>query len=237
MASSFRFKQFSVTNEKSAQKVGTDAVLLGAWACIEPDCRRILDVGTGTGVIALQLAQRSSELGLNCSIVAIDIDLPSVEEAGENFAASPWPDRLELRQQDFAKLDDGPFDLIVSNPPYFINSLKAPLQRRNTARHDDSLPQSLLASHSFSLLSERGVLAVVLPVQEGELFIRQALENGLYLRRRLNVRTKPSAPVKRLLMEFKKEDGEILEENLTIQDFSEYTPNYKTLTKSFYLAF
>lgn len=233
MANSFRFKQFVVENERSAMKVGTDGVLLGAWVPLDGEERRILDVGTGTGVIALMLTQRNPY----STVIGIDIDNLSVEEAEYNFKASPWSDRLTAVHSDFRSFAEKGFDLVVSNPPFFINSLKAPSQRRSAARHNDTLSQDDLIDGSFNLLSEKGRLAVVLPSDEGALFIEKCREHGLYLSRICKVSTKPGASPKRYLMEFQKNNERLIEETLIIQDSEGYTVEYRKLTGDFYLAF
>ena len=213
----FQFKQFKVKNIASAMKLGTDSVLIGAWAPLETSDRRILDVGTGTGVIALMIAQRMSPLG-EARIDAIDIDLPSVGEASHNFEISPWSGALRAMHtslQEYAERCSGvpeveKYDLMVSNPPFFVNSLKAPSERRSRTRHTDSLPHEDIIASAFSLLKGGGRLVVILPNEEGEAFIRSAeLYNigisdhrRLALRRICKVRTVERKPPKRYIMEF-----------------------------------
>ena len=235
MGSSFKFKQFSVKNECSAMKVGTDGVLLGAWVSLSGKEKTILDVGTGTGVIALMLAQRCG----SALITALDIDEPSVEEAAGNFADSPWNGRLKAIKGDFRSFEnENQYDLIVSNPPYFINSLKAPQERRNAARHNDTLSHNDLIKGASRLLKEGGRLAVVLPSDEGDLFAGTAFESGLFLKRICRVRTKSGSLPKRCLMEFSAEKKEpLVEEELIMQSGAEFTPDYVSLTRDFYLAF
>ena len=236
MAGSFRFKQFTVANERSAMKVGTDGVLLGAWVRLRDSDLSLLDVGTGTGVIALMLAQRSVSVGSRIS--AVDIDPLSVEEAGMNFRNSSWRERLEARYLDFRTMEGGRFDLIVSNPPYFINSLKAPEQRRSTARHTDSLSYSELVGSAVRNLAPGGRLAVILPAQESFAFIDEAVRRGLAITRKTLVRTTENNPPKRILIEASSGECSIEEETvLTIQDASGFTAPYKDLTRDFYLKF
>jgi tRNA1Val (adenine37-N6)-methyltransferase len=198
-------------------KLGTDSVLIGAWAPLKASDERILDVGTGTGVIALMVAQRIAPLG-HARIDAIDIDLPSVEEATHNFEISPWGGALramhiplqEYEQRVSSGQEGEKYDLVVSNPPFFVNSLKAPSQRRSHTRHTDSLPHKDLIASAFSLLKEGGRLVVILPNEEGDAFIRSAeLYNigisdhrRLALRRICKVRTVERKPPKRYIMEF-----------------------------------
>ena len=236
MASSFRFKQFSVENERSAMKVGTDGVLLGAWAQLRDSDLEILDAGTGTGVIALMLAQRSAETGSR--ILGIDIDPLSVEEAASNFSNSPWRERLEARCLDFRKMEGGHLDLIVSNPPYFVNSLKAPEQRRSTARHTDTLSYRELVESAFRNLSPSGRLAVILPVSESSSFIFEAVGQGFSITRKTLVRTTEARPPKRILIEASRKHFPTKEESiLTMQDAAGYTDSYRKLTVEFYLNF
>ena len=229
----FRFKQFSVDDSRSAMKVGTDGVLLGAWVSLCGSEAHILDVGTGSGVIALMLAQRTAD----SVIVGIDIDEPSVEDARENFGRSPWAGRMAAFCTDFTQMRQFPYELIVSNPPYFVNSLKAPDGRRSDARHTDTLSFAALARGAAANTSPDGRLAVVLPCEEGKIFRREALEAGFHLRRICRVRTTQRQPFKRSLMEFSKKEGELLEEQLTIQNSSDFTGQYKSLTQNYYLKF
>ncbi len=201
-------------------RLGTDSVLLGAWVPLFPEDKRVLDVGTGTGVVALMIAQRLC-LQSNVSIDAIDIDLPSVEEAAHNFAISPWCGALRVMHtplQDFVPEDK--YDLIVSNPPYFVDSLKAPSLRRSNTRHADSLPHTDLIASAFRLLKVGGRMVVILPRDEGEAFIRNAElyhigreeKVRLALGRLCKVSTASGKPPKRYIMEFLLvEKGEILE--------------------------
>lgn len=229
----FKFKQFSVKDTRSAMKVGTDGVLLGAWVSLRGDEAHILDVGTGSGVIALMLAQRTTD----SVIVGIDIDAPSVEDASDNFKKSPWASRMAAFHTDFAAMQQFPYELIVSNPPYFVNSLKAPDARRSDARHTDCLPYAALVRGAAANTAPTGRLAVVLPAEESGLFAAQAREAGFHLSHICRVRTTAKKPFKRCLMEFSKNECEPLEEQLTIQGESDFTPEYKSLTKDFYLKF
>lgn len=217
-------------------KVGTDGVLLGAWARLRDSDLEILDAGTGTGVIALMLAQRSVVAGSRIS--AIDIDPLSVEEAVSNFSNSPWRERLEARCLDFRKMEGGHFDLIVSNPPYFINSLKAPEQRRSTARHTDTLSYRELVESAVRNLSPDGRLAVILPVAESSSFILEAVGQGFHIARKTFVRTTEARPPKRILIETSLKRCSMEEESiLTMQDAFGYTDSYRKLTVEFYLNF
>ena len=235
----FRFKQFTVWHDLCAMKVGTDGVLLGAW-CPLPLCAsaRVLDIGTGSGLIALMIAQRLS--GSEFSISAIDIDTNAVEQSSINFQESPWNNQLECIQcalQDFP--EGSVFELIVSNPPYFNSSLKNPNQARATARHTDTLSYRELIFHSARLLTENGILALVLPAESEQEILLLAEEYHLKPTHITYVHSKPGKDVKRILMAFSHEKA--AESSLQTSDFyieSETSPRseeYKELTKEFYL--
>ena len=219
-------------------KVGTDGVLLGAWVTVEAAARRILDVGAGTGLIAIMLAQRSPL----AQIDAVEVDEAAAAQARQNAECSPWASRLNIVHQnfnDFARTATSRYDLIVSNPPYFKKSLTSPNRRRTTARHTEDLLHEELISGSLRLLSERGKLAVIMPCAEGNIFIALAANAGLYCRRKLNVFTKKGCPAKRLLMEFSRSKQPLCEQNLYIETTapSSFTAEYQTLTRDFYLKF
>ncbi len=229
----FRFKEFAIEQSRAAMKVGTDGVLLGAWTDIEPQCRRILDIGTGTALIALMMAQRASQ----AHITAIDIDAPSVEDARLNVAKSPWSDRVEVVEGDVVNyLAETRFDLIVTNPPYFISSLHSPERSRSAARHSESLPFNLLVGSVVRLLRDGGHFSLILPEDEGNRFRRMACEQ-LSLTRLTEVWSTPKSGVKRLLMEFiKGSSSGFATDRLIISD-GDFTPEYRELTKDFYLKF
>ena len=229
----FRFKQFAVEQEDVAMKVGTDGVLLGAWADCE-GAKRILDIGTGTGVIALQMAQRNPE----AQIRAVEIDEAAAKRARANFDLSPWAERLTVEQtavQEFEPTEK--FDLIVSNPPYFIDSLLPPDAKRSTARHTHDLTFEELDSAVARLLSESGKFALILPVTEFEKYL--ALTQ-LHLVRCCDVCPIEGGAVKRVMGEFAKQPtAEIEVENIAIErgKRGDYTDDYRALTKEFYLKF
>ena len=241
----FAFKQFAVNDVRSAHKVGTDAVLLGAWARLDGSEKSVLDVGTGSGVIALMMAQRSA----NASVVAVEIDAGSALDARANFEFSPWNGRLFLVEADFResgerikKILPAKADLIVSNPPYFTDDLRNPDVRKSAARHTDSLSYDDFLDASAPLLAERGRLAVVLPAEESQEFITKAFDRGLRLHRICRVSTKEGLPPKRCLMEFSSANIPLEEETLAIHEtnadgLQDFTPAYKALTRDFYLKF
>ena len=232
----FRFKHFTVWHDRCAMKVGTDGVLLGAWSPVTSGSANILDIGTGSGLIALMLAQRCPKADID----AIDIDCAAIEQARENFSASPWSGRLLARcisLQSFAKETDKRYELIVSNPPYFVDSLKNPDVRRQAARHTDTLDYSDLVYCASKLLSTSGTLALILPAEAREKMMYYAGESGLNVRQMTNVYSKPGKPVKRVLMSLSKGDAaKYTESDLYIE--SEDSPRseaYSSLTEEFYL--
>lgn len=231
----FRFKQFSVDDSLSAMKIGTDGVLLGAWARVE-GCRSILDVGTGTGLIALMAAQRNAE----AHITAIDIDAMAAEEARLNAQHSPWAHRITVLRADVRSfVTDAKFDHIVSNPPYFNDSLRSPDVARSTARHTDTLGYAELVALAERMLCEGGRLSVVLPADCAPRFRREAF-GRLWLSRQTDVVTREGEEPKRSLMEFVLASEPMMPRcnSLTIHRCDgTYTEEYRHLTEDFYLAF
>lgn len=229
---SFEFKQFTIKHDKCAMKVGTDGVLLGAWTPVN-NASRVLDVGTGTGLIALQLAQRNSCI----QVIAIEIDAAAAEQAKENVSNSPWGDRVEIMCCDFRSYhSESKFDLIVSNPPYFIDALKCPDGQRNKARHTGELNYDLLFRHAAQLLCEEGVISVIIPSEVENTIIDVAWLHKLYPAHRMRVFTKPGKPCRRVLLAFSFQMRECIEEKLCIEvERHEYSSEYIALTKDFYL--
>lgn len=215
-------------------KVGIDGVLLGAWTDVK-EAGRILDIGTGSGLIALMLAQRS-----HADITAIDIDGDAVIQARENFESSPWNNRLIAQQiplQEFVLYSKSGFDLVVTNPPFFVNSMKAPDNQRNTARHTDTLTHIELIDCVVKLLNKNGRLCLILPVKEGEDCINYALSIGLYCQKRVTIYPKPGAEAKRLLIELSYRKTACNYSNLTIEtgERHRYTEDFIALAKDYYL--
>jgi len=231
----FRFKQFVIKQEDSAMKVGTDGVLLGAWADVE-NVKSALDIGTGSGVIALMIAQRC-----NAQIHAVEIDSASAIQAKHNFELSQWGVRLSvdaLSLQDYSKAHDTKFDLIVSNPPYFNKSLKSPSPERTIARHTDELPNADLLEGVKKHLSPDGRFCAIFPYIEGNILIAEAANYGLYCNKTLFVQTKPNKPIIRMLVEFSFNKMRLPENAISIHTTDgDYTEEYKKLTADFYLAF
>ncbi len=231
----FNFKQFIVFQKKAAFKVGTDGVILGAYADIE-NASRILDIGTGTGLIALMLAQRC-----NAEIVALEPDTESFQEASKNIRQSKWSERISVENcllQNYSPA--GPeFDLVVTNPPYFIDSLKNPDPSKSKARHNAGLTHADILAGISRLLNDDGKLFIILPYPEGNVFIAEAQEYGFYCNTMLKIKPVPSAGIKRLVLGFSRKRTKVSEKFLTIEKGKrhEFTDDYINLTKDFYLKF
>ena len=264
LMSVFRFKKFNVVNERSAMKVNTDGVLLGAVMTIRPSDRRLLDIGTGTGTIALMAAQRvmgipdqvgddGVKIGDDGVMVedsvpggvvidAIDIDEPSAAEAAANFGNSPWAAALKAHLtslEDFAvgMHSQSGYDLIFSNPPYFDNALQAPEERRNAARHTSTgLSYREILDFASVHLTEQGRVALVLPADTERELTRHARMCGLHLYKITRIRTVPRKSPTRIIAEFSRQRTDSPEDIiLTIQNEGQYTQEYLSLTKEFYL--
>ena len=229
----FRFKQFTINQERCAMKVGTDGCLLGAWADLGPG-RRILDVGCGSGLIAIMAAQRCAE----ARITGIELDEDAASQARENAAASPWSERIEIVHKDFLQyVPEKKFDTILSNPPYFTNSMKCPNDKRSKARHDDSLASGDLLTHACRLLLDGGKLSVVIPAEQSDTWSEQAQGVGLHLTRITFIHTRTTAAPKRVLMEFTKGDSTTLSKrDFILEDEpGKYSEEATTLLQPFYL--
>lgn len=233
----FYFKQFSVHHQNSTMKVGTDAVLLGAITDIGK-AKNILDVGTGSGVIALMLAQRS-----DASIHAIDPDKPSIKEAGENFKASSWEERLSAENitiQNFAESNNPDFDLIVTNPPYFTNALKNPDASKAQARHNDNLSFDELIRNASQLLNSQGKLALILPASEEQSILHIAFTYKLFPNQITYILPREDKSPNRIVLELSKQEtsGKLFSQTLSIRNKTgEYSPEYIALLKNFLLYF
>ena len=216
-------------------KVNTDGVLLGAWTPVEQS-GRALDVGAGAGVIALMLAQRNPRLLID----AVEIDEASVRQAAANVQQSPWSARIQVIHtsfQQFAQDAAARYQLIVSNPPYFVNALQPANEKRLITRHAATLPYAALLDGAATLLAPGGRLSVILPCVEGELFVAQAAAAGLYCTQKTTVYAVAGKPPKRLLLLFAREPAPLRESSLVIHSphGAGYTPEYKALTGVFYL--
>jgi tRNA1Val (adenine37-N6)-methyltransferase len=231
----FKFKQFTIFHDKCAMKVGTDGVLLGSWAGKGTIPRRVLDIGSGSGLIALMLAQRF----LEAEIEAVEIEEQCAKQCEENASASPFKDRIKSINtsiQEFALKQDVKFDLLVSNPPFFIDSFTSENDQRNTARHNHSLRQHELLKAVTDLSHQKSVFAIILPVKEGELFIVKAREYPWYLNNQVYVKGSPESKEKRVLLEFTKSANQLVKNQLIIEEKrGVYTKEFSNLVKSFYL--
>ncbi len=239
----FHFKHFSVSHHRSAMKVGVDGVLIGCWADIS-GAKKILDVGTGCGLIALIMAQRSQE----AHILGIDIDAPSVEEASENVIKSSWKDRIVIKEASFPidvidkSKSFGGYDLVISNPPYFNSGIVDASTPREKARHQGVLSPSSILSHSRQILNEGGNVAMVIPMDEISGLEKDASMLGYSLIRKCLVRGHEKAYWKRGLLQWRYYEKEVPYETeyqeLTLEITSGVpTEEYRTLCKDFYLKF
>jgi len=230
----FTFKQFTINQEKSAFKVGTDGVLLGAYSDVT-GAKRILDIGTGTGLIPLMLAQRSE-----AEIVAIEPDHDSYLQSCENINRSKWKNRIRVVETSLQEFSDiQKFDMVVTNPPYFSESLKNPDQRKSFARHNDSLNSADVLNSLANLLKEDGHLQLIMPYAEGNLMIAEAAAYGFYCQDILKIKPLPTSEIRRLILRFGRERVRATEKFLTIEHGKrhEFTEEYINLTKIFYLKF
>lgn len=236
--STFTFKQFSIQQDKTAMKVGTDGVLLGAWAPVHHNPFSVLDIGAGTGIIALMLAQRTHAEQID----ALEIDEEAYEQAVENFENSPWGDRLFCFHAGLDEFIDEPedeYDLIVSNPPFYAEDYKTENEKRDLARFQDAMPFEELVEAADLLLSENGIFALIIPFKEEDKFISLAKEYELYPIKITRVKGTPTAEIKRSLLAFSRYENPKIEiDELIIEtDRHVYTSEYIELTKEFYLKF
>lgn len=234
--SKFQFKQFAVEQNRCAMKIGTDGVLLGAWAPIDNNPFSILDIGTGTGIIALILAQRSGATQID----ALEIDEDAYEQATDNFENSPWNDRLfcfHAALDEFIEEPEEEYDLIISNPPFYTEDYKSENQQRDLARFSDAMPFEELIEAADLLLSENGIFAVIIPFKEEERFIDLCAEVELFPVKATRVKGSPTTPIVRSLLAFKRYELSVLEADELIIEINrhEYTDEYIELTKDFYL--
>jgi tRNA1Val (adenine37-N6)-methyltransferase len=243
--SKFQFKQFSIEQDQCAMKIGTDGVLLGAWTPIDNNPFSILDIGTGTGIIALMLAQRSAAEQID----ALEIDENAYEQATDNFENSPWNDRLfcfhagldEFVEEPEDDLSDSElaqqYDLIVSNPPFYSEDYKSNNEQRDLARFQDAMRFEDLIEAAALLLSENGIFSVIIPFKEEENFLAIAKEYELFPLKITRVKGTPTSEIKRSLLAFSgnKTPNFPIDELITETARHIYTPEYIALTKDFYL--
>ena len=236
MSKAFQFKQFKIEQDKCAMKIGTDGVLLGAWATIDHQPFSVLDIGAGTGVIALMLAQRSfAEL-----IDALEIEENAYEQCVDNFENSDWGDRLfcyHAALDEFAEEMEGEtYDLIISNPPFYDENFTSIEENRNLARFTEALPFEDLVKYSAQLLAEKGKFCTIIPHKNEEEFIQLASKEKLFPQKITRVRGHKNSPIKRSLLQFGFEQTALETSELIIEiDRHVYTEDYKSLVKDFYL--
>lgn len=230
---SFKFRQFTIHQDRCAMKVGTDGTLLGAWASAPDGACRILDIGTGTGLIALMMAQRFPE----ASVIGIDIDSEAVLQASENANSSPFSSRVSFQQMDVNEFESAPFDAIVSNPPYFMSSLECPDMKRTMARHTSSLSYSELMKAAYRLLNDTGRFSLIIPSEFSKQIVSEAFLNGFNMSRKYDIKTTPKKLPKRCLLEFIKYPVNQLDiKNYSILDENaERSEWYHNLVKYFYI--
>jgi tRNA1Val (adenine37-N6)-methyltransferase len=230
----FNFKKFAVCDDGSTMKVGTDAVLLGAWVKVD-GAATLLDIGTGSGLIALMLAQRSDEKAI---IDAVELQADAAAQAAVNVANSPWPGKVivhNARIQEYRP--QVRYNVIVSNPPYFTNSLRPPSLDRTRARHDAALTPQELSLSAASLLSTEGAFSLILPLSESDSFVMCAVRNNLFLARMTRFFSRHGKAQERALMEFRRQPSSLQEDSLVLyKSGTKWTDKYWELTNDFYLA-
>ena len=232
----FQFKQFSVNQDQTAMKIGTDGVLLGAWTPIENNPKSVLDIGTGTGIIALMLAQRCDAEQID----ALEIDESAYEQAVENFENSPWGDRLfcfHAGLDEFIEEPEEEYNLIVSNPPFFSEDYRSANEQRDLARFQEAMPFEELVEAADLLLSENGIFSVIIPFNEEDRFIELCAEVELFPIKITRVKGTPNTKIVRSLLAFKRFELAVLTSDELVIEINrhEYTSEYIALTKDFYL--
>ncbi|MBN2893644.1 MAG: methyltransferase [Bacteroidales bacterium] len=232
---SFKFKQFEIQQDKSAMKVGTDGVILGAWVnAINPS--RILDVGSGTGLISLMMAQKYS----NAQVYAVEIEKEAFLQSIENISKSLWQDRIYVYNDDFlefSKKTEFKFDIIVSNPPFFENHLHSSDEKKQLARHNDTLPFDQFVESVANLLKKNGSFFVILPFVNHEYFVHLCEQRQLFCNKKTSLKHTPNSSIKRILMKFSFEPSFVQQDVISIKVNNLFSEEYKKLTKDFYLFF
>ena len=238
MSKLFQFKEFSVNQDKTAMKIGTDGVLLGAWCSVDFYPDTILDIGSGTGLVALMLAQRSDAI----TIDAVELDENAYEQSVENFEQSDWGDRLYCYNATFQEFADEiaeeeeTYDLVISNPPFYTDDFETKDKARNKARFTSALSFDDLIVGVVKILSKNGKFTTIIPYKEEENFINLANKKGLFLNRVCQVQGNPTSEIKRSILEFSFDDIDVIKEHLIIEiERHQYTEDYINLTKDFYL--
>lgn len=231
----FTFKQFFVAHDRCAMKVGTDGILLGAWAPVA-DVKRVLDIGTGSGLLALMLAQRTDE---SVIIDAVELDATAAEQAQENILQSPWAHRVTVHCEDVVQWvprQTVRFDLIISNPPYYEQGVECATPQREQARYTTTLDHQTLLANATECITEEGFFCVVLPEHIGNTFTQQALSMGWHLRLRTDVAETEARLPHRVLLAFSPQAGECFSDRMVIRGSDQrYSESYTALTQAFYL--
>ncbi len=234
----FTFKQFTINQDRCAMKVGTDGVLLGAWTPLINNPYNVLDIGAGTGLIALMIAQRCNAEQID----AIEIDEEAYEQCVENFEASPWNDRLFCFHADLNEYteelfeEEEEYDLIISNPPFYSENYSSGNEKRDQARFQEALPFDELIESAQALLSDNGIFSVIIPFKEEENFIALAKSVNLFPLKITRVKGTPSSEIKRSLLAFcRLEQNPLIDELIIEIERHNYTEEYKNLTKDFYI--
>ena len=231
----FTFKKFSVNQDRCAMKIGTDGVLLGTWTPLINNPYNVLDIGAGTGILSLMLAQRSSAEQID----AIEIDEDAYEQCVENFEASPWGDKLFCFHAGLDEFVDEPedeYDLIISNPPFYTDDYKSDNTSRDLARFEDALPFEELIEAAALLLSDNGIFSVIIPYKEEERFVAMCKELDLFPLKITRVKGTPTSEIKRSLLAFcRMEQAPLVDELIIEISRHNYTSEYIELTKDFYL--
>ncbi len=233
----FRFKQFTIQQERAAMKVGTDGVLLGAWASVPGTGSRVLDIGCGTGLIALMIAQRAK----NVEVDALEIDPSSASQAKENFQNSRWKESIHCIPssfQDYSSQCKRRYELIICNPPFFTGSYKTASKEKNLARHDDSLPLEDLFRCSVPLMNSTTIISLILPIHKEAQAMDLITAHKLYCNRLTRVIPAPGKPIKRVLLECSSIPGKAIEDVLIIETETrhKYSDKFKNLVDEFYLG-
>ena len=230
----FHFKRFSIKQDRCALKVGTDGVVLGAWTNVE-GVKRVLDIGTGTGLLALMIAQRNSE----AQIDAIEIDDASAEQAAENVTASPWADRIRVHRMDVRRIRSAePYDLIICNPPFYAGEMRSADERAGVAKHSGELSFVELGQVVSDHLSDQGRFACIIPINREKELIGTLVPFSIHPSRRCELKYLEDRPAKRLLLEFARDRKEVRPEVLVVENApGEFTLQYRYLLKDFLLKF
>lgn len=235
MSKPFKFKKFTVNQDRCAMKIGTDGVLLGTWTSVKQNPYNVLDIGAGTGILCLIMAQRSNAQ----QIEAIEIEDNAFEQCSENFENSPWNERLfcyHASLLEFVEEVEDTFDLIICNPPFYSEDYKTEDKTRDLARFNDAMPFRHIIYAVAHLLAQDGIFSTVIPKKEESSFIELASSIGLYPRRILHVKGHPEAEIKRSLIEFSYHETAVKTSELIIETSRHnYTQDYIDLTKDFYL--